>query len=282
MSTYARLLNNLPVNPSIAAKVLEMAGNQDFSFSAIEEVIMRDPGLTTKVLRIANSALYARQNQVTRLQAAITLLGINTIKNLVILVTGSSLLSKNWKSPFYSAFWRQSLATAFIARELAAKTGIPAYAEEAFVAGLLHDVGQVALFLHEPAAYEALLARARAEGSDLCAFERLAYGADHKEVGSEVLTLWNFPAVYPHAALEHGNDNVTSTNKQVVVLVTAADFIASNWFVSEDAHRPLYSIDAHFRYLGADPDEIEDWQADLKGRLEADLFYLECQNLVKG
>jgi HD-like signal output (HDOD) protein len=282
MSMYARLLNNLPVNPSIAAKILSMAGKQDFSFSALEEVIMRDPGLTAKILKIANSALYARQNKVTRLQAAITLLGINTIKNLVILVTGSSLFAKNWNSPFYTNFWRQSLATAFLARDLALKTNIQAYAEEAFVAGLLHNVGQVALFLHDPAAYEILLERSFHEDLRISRLERDSYGTDHKEVGNEVLSGWNFPEVFSHAALEHGNANVTSTHKQVVILVTIADFIASNWFFLADTPKPLSLVGSQLEYLGTDEATIGVWETDLRGRLEADPFYRECQNLIKG
>jgi HD-like signal output (HDOD) protein len=281
MSNYARHLNNLPVNPNIAAKVLALAEKQDFSYAAIEEVISRDPGLTTRILKIANSALYARQSTVTRLQSAITLLGINTIKNLVILVTGSSLFSRNLKSPFYSLFWRHSLATAFLARDLAGRSGVPEKAEEAFVAGLLHNIGQVALFLDGPAAYEELLARARREDRRIGSLEEEAYGTDHKRVGNEVLSLWSFPAVYRDAALEHGNDNVTSSHKQVVILVTVADFIASNWYFLADAPKPLGLVAPWISWLGQTEAGLEAWQAELRARLEADRFYAECQKLVR-
>jgi HD-like signal output (HDOD) protein len=282
MSSYARFLNSLPVNPSIAAKVLTMAERQDFSFSALEEVIMRDPGLTTRILKVANSAIYARQNKVTRLQSAITLLGVNTIKNLVILVTGSSLAGKNWSSPFYSLFWRQSLATAFLARDLATKAGGQGLAEESFVAGLLHNIGQVAIFLGGPTAYEALVERSRREDRRISELEREAYGTDHKEVGFEVLSQWSFPEVYSQTALEHGNDNVTSVHKQVVMLVTVADFIASNWFFPEETRKPLDLVAPQLSYLGMDAATIDEWQAGLRTKLEADGFYLECQNLIKG
>jgi len=280
-STYARILGTLPVNPNIAAKVLTMASKQDFSFKTLEEVISRDPGLTARILKIANSALYARQNQVTRLQAAITLLGVNTIKNLVILLTGSSLNPRNWDSPFLALFWRHSLDSAFLAREISTQVGLQDLAEEAFVAALLHNVGQIAFFLKHGADYEALIEGARRGDRRISALERQAWGTDHKEIGREVLEGWNFPEVYSHAALEHGNENVTSTHKQVVVLVTIADFQASNWSFLAAAPKPLSLIASQLAYLGTDAATTEARQAGLRGRLEADPFYLECQNLIR-
>ncbi|OHE67600.1 MAG: hypothetical protein A2413_08585 [Treponema sp. RIFOXYC1_FULL_61_9] len=259
-----------------------MLEKQDFSFSALEEVIRPDPGLTAKILRIANSALYARQNKVAKLQTAITMLGVNTIKNLVILVTGSSLFKSNWDSPFYAVFWRHSLASAFLSKSLAARTRNPAIAEEAFVAGLLHNIGQVALFLDGPDRYEGILARAIREGRRIGSLEREAYGTDHKEIGNEVLSSWNFPEVYPDVAREHGNDNITSNHKVVVVLCSVADFIASNWFIHAEAPKPFSLLAPSLEYLGMDEAALEAWQTEYRAVLEKDPLYLECQNLIKG
>jgi HD-like signal output (HDOD) protein len=98
---FAKYLNELPVIPDIAQKILEMAQQgMDISFQELEQTISLDPGLTSKVLRVANSALYARQNQISNLRSAITLLGFNNIRNLVLLVTASSMFSKTKKVPF--------------------------------------------------------------------------------------------------------------------------------------------------------------------------------------
>ena len=120
------------------------------------------------------------------------------------------------------------------------------------------------------------------EDQRISLLERDAYGIDHKEVGNEVLSGWNFPEVYSHAALEHGNANVTSTHKQVVILVTVSDFIASNWFFLAGSPKPLSLVGAQLEYLGTDEASIGMWEAELRGRLEADPFYRECQNLIKG
>ncbi|HOX16872.1 MAG TPA: HDOD domain-containing protein [Spirochaetales bacterium] len=280
MDTYASRLSRLPVNPSIAAKVLKMADSQDVSFGALEEIIMADPGLTARILRIANSALYARQTKVTRLQTAFTLLGTKTIRNLVILATGSSLFRRDLSSSFYAYFWTHSLATAFLARDLAARCGFPQHAEECFVAGLLHDVGQVAFLLANPEEYDALVLKARLEGTCISDLEARTYGTDHKKVGAEVLASWSFPAVYVDAALEHGSPNVASASKQVVASVTAADLVAANWAREPDPPRQLSGLDHFLAYLRLGADELDAWQAETRIRLEKDPFYLGCRELL--
>ncbi|MBU0928461.1 MAG: HDOD domain-containing protein [Spirochaetes bacterium] len=280
-SQYASYLKSLPVNPSIAAKVLEMVEKQEYSFKNLEDIISADPGLTAKILKIANSAMYARQNRVTKLQGAMTLLGINTIKNVVILVTGSSLFNQNTGSRFYASFWRHSLGTAFIARDLSVKLGA-GFPEEAFIAGLLHNIGQVALFLHGPARYEALADEATRNGLRFSELEAAAYGTTHRDIGSEILTKWHFPEVYSDCAKEHGNANITSSWKKVILVVSVSAFIAGNWFYFADDPKDWSLLDPLLIYLGLDAPWVEAYQAEYLERLQADKFYQECQNLITG
>ncbi len=279
-SRYVSLLRDLPVNPAIAAKVLDMMQKQDFSFKKLEDIISADPGLTMKILKIANSALYARQSKVTKLQNAITLLGINTIKNLVILVTGASLFKQNVKSRFYALFWHHSLASAFISRDLAIKLGYANQAEEAFIAGLLHNVGQVALYLADPGAYEALVQELVQGGCRYSELELAAYGATHREVGADLLTQWSFPDVYCDCAREHGNANITSSWKQVILFVSVGSFIASNWFYFTENPKPYELLRPVLVYLGLEPEGIGSFESSYRTVLAKDGFYQECQNLI--
>jgi HD-like signal output (HDOD) protein len=281
MDQYLKHLKSLPVNPSIAAKVLVMLDRQDFSFKQLEEIISADPGLTAKILKIANSALYARQNQITKLQTAITLLGINMIKNLVVLFTGAGLFSGYGKSRFCSLFWRHSLATAFISKELSLRYGLQAMAEEAFIAGLLHNVGQVALFMHDPAAYEDILTEVLTAGGRFSAMEMPRYGATHREVGGALLTQWLFPEVYSDCAREHGETNIASRWKQLIQYVSIAAFIAGNWVYFEDAPKPYHLLDPLLVFLGLDAPGIDAYQAEYLELLKQDKFYQECQGLIK-
>jgi len=279
---YSSYLKTIPVNPAIATKVLEMVEKQEYSFKNLEDIISADPGLTAKILKIANSAMYARQNRVTKLQNAMTLLGLNTIKNVVILVTGASLFKQKAGSQFYASFWRHSLASAFISRDLGIKLGIASLSEEAFIAGLLHNIGQVALYLHHPEAYEVLALEVARDGKRFSELEFAAYGTTHKEVGFEVLELWNFPEVYSDCAREHGNSNITSSFKKIVLVVSVGAFIAGNWFYFEDSPKPWSLLDPLLIHLGIDAPGIDAYQAEYRERLGKDNFYKECQNLIMG
>jgi len=276
---YEKFLNSLPVLPDTAAKVLSLADTKDFSFQTLEETVMLDPSLTSKILRIANSAQFARQNEVTQLRTAITLLGLNTIKNLVILLTGSGLFHKSKNSSFYAFFWKHSLLSAFLSRDLAVQAGRKEKADQAFVAGLLHNIGQVAFYLSDPNGYEALLQSALAGRRRISALEEEAFGTDHKRVGHQVLQHWNFPGVYTDAALEHGNNNITSEHKQVIILVSTADFLASNLDFLKDSPHPLALLQPYLPFLGLTLPQLEEFQATCLDRLAKDKLFQECRGI---
>ena len=147
MNNYEKYMNALPVMPDIAAKIISIPeDNIDISFKELEDLIIVDPGLTTRILKVANSAMYARQKEITSLQTALTMLGFKTIKSLVFLVSASSMFKKGKEKEFYQYFWKHSIMTAFLAKHLALKAGFKRQTDESFLAGLLHDIGRVALF----------------------------------------------------------------------------------------------------------------------------------------
>lgn len=265
--------------PDIATKVLSMVDSNDFGFNSLEKVISVDPGLTSKILRISNSAMYARQNAVTSLQTAISLLGIKTIKNIVILVTGSSLFSTAKKSKFYQFFWKHSLVTAFMSRDLAIKNGSKSQADEAFVAGLLHNIGQVAFFYSDQSLYESLIIKAASGQSRISQLEIDAFGTSHKEVGHQVLEAWNFPAVYTDTALEHGNNNIVSEHKQTIIFVSTADFMASNIDILKNNPKDFQLLDPYLPFLSLDRAQLEAFQNAYMDTLSKDKLFQECHEL---
>lgn len=279
--SYSEYLRSMPVNPVIAAKVLEMVQNQDVSFRTLEQLISADPVLTAKIFRIANSAMYARQNRVTRLQQAMTLLGIQTIKNVVILVTGTSVFRKQAGSRFYAQFWKHSLATAFVARDLCTQLVQPEMAEEAFIAGLLHNIGQAALYLHDSVGYEMIVTEVTKSGRRYSEMEQPLYGTTHREIGHEVLTAWNFPAMYADCAREHGNANIVSPAKRLILTVSVAAFVAANWYQYSVEPKAWSLMDPILSQLGYSSGALEQYQANYRAMLEADSFYKECQNLIE-
>jgi HD-like signal output (HDOD) protein len=220
---YLDRIRDLPVMPEVAAKVVNLTeGKLEISFKELEAIIKVDPGLTAKILKIANSALYARQREIKSLQMAITLLGFKNIKSLVLLITASNLFPRMRASPFHKAYWKHSILSAFLAKSLAIRCGRSDAAEEAFIAGLLHDIGQAALFTSSPAEYGQALEAEKLGALLLETIEEQMFGVTHRQIGGALLKKWNFPVPFVDVALEHETLNISSAHKGFVILVSTA------------------------------------------------------------
>ena len=216
-------VKDLPVMPEVAAKVMQLKeGGREVSFRELEGMIKVDPGLTAKILKIANSALYARQREVTNLQTAITLLGFQNIRSLIMLLTASRMFPRIGRSSFQPAFWRHSIVSAFLSRSLVQRCAKGSPAEEAFIAGLLHNIGQAVLFNADPEQYGRALEAEKLGALELEGIEEQMFGANHRQIGGALLKRWNFPSLYSDVAEEHETLNITSPHKTVIILVSVA------------------------------------------------------------
>lgn len=282
MTDYTQFLKNMPVIPDIAAKILTVTEEKvDISFRDLENTIKMDPGLSAKILKVANSALYARQREVTNLQTAITLLGFKTIKSLVLLITASNMFSKSQNTAFYKFFWKHSVINAFLARSIAEKSGARQIADQCFLSGLLHDIGQVALHNSNPEGYAQVLELAKSQGKRISEIEESLFESNHKEVGAGVLKNWSFPDVYVDCAAEHGSPNITSPHKQTILIISIADFITSNIDLYSDAPLEFSLFHDVVRQTSLTETDLQDYQDNFVESLADDKLFLECKNLFK-
>jgi len=182
-------------------KVLELARAEHPNVDEIARTLSSDPALTTKILRMVNSPAYSLRFEVTTVRHAISLLGLITVQTLALsfsLAPGKSADQAGLKS-----YWKRSAIAAVAARELAKRLELPP--EEAFLAGLLQDIGCLALAQIGPPAYRAKIPTNHAA---LCAAEIAEFGCDHAEAGSWLLKRWRLGASYvaavqySHAPLE--------------------------------------------------------------------------------
>lgn len=279
MKDWSTTLNQLPIMPEVAAKVLKLADSRLMTFTSLEETILQDPGITARILKIANSAQFARQHQVSQVRTAITLLGLNTIKNLVVLLAGSGLFGKSPPTAFYRHYWSHSLFTAFTSRDLCLFLGYREQADNAFVGGLLHDIGQIPLYLSEPSAYQTLVTSAIQKGTRLSQEEDFVWKLNHHQVGAKVLQSWGFPSFLVDAALEHGNPQITSNHKLLISAITLADFLNSQRYFNDSQN--FTPMATHFGFLGLSPARLVNFHQDQESRLRDDKLYQECRNMLK-
>jgi len=277
---YIQYMKDLPVMPEVASKILSIAEDSlDISFKELENIIKVDPGLTAKILKIANSALYARQREIKNLQMAITLLGFKNIKSLVLLVTASNFFLRMKKSVFHNTFWKHSLITAFFAKNIAIRCRRNDMAEEAFLSGLLHDIGQAVFFNYDSKKYMEILKIEQETGRFLEKMEKNEFGSDHREVGAAILEKWNFPRQYFDTAMEHASLNITSPHKSLVITISVADLLAEKlgFGVFTDTKRELY--EKILPYSCLKKEDAEYYETNFFRELKKDTLFHDCQAL---
>jgi putative nucleotidyltransferase with HDIG domain len=179
--------------PASAWALWKAATDPDLDANALRKVLERDPSLSVQVLKLANSAAYGRAGNVADLGRAIALLGRREIADMALIAANSTGFSELENELLrHVDFWVHSVSCARLARELAPAAG--ASPDEAFAAGLLHDVGHLLLFNLCSALMSTVLEDALDEGVDLYVIERRRLGYDHAAVGAAVLRSWNMPA----------------------------------------------------------------------------------------
>ena len=185
----------LPSLPTIALRVLDLAQQPEVDFRHIADAIQHDPGLSTKILKTVNSAFYGQAREISTVSRALQVLGLNSVKTLAL---GFSLVGNlqesQGKSFDHVAYWRRSLYTATAARILSRRAGI-VQQEEAFIGGLLQDMGMVALSQALGDEYAAVLEKAGGDHASLRDHERQMLGLDHAEVGAALAEAWKLPPV---------------------------------------------------------------------------------------
>lgn len=275
-----KAMKELPVIPDVAMKIVGMAEeSMDLSFAQLEDLIKLDPVLSAKILKVANSALYARQREITSLKMAISLIGFKTIKSLVLLISASNLFSKYRKGQFYRTFWRHSLYSAFTSKRITLLSATKEWAEQLFLTGLFHDIGQIALYNADPEGYERILKRRQEGNLRIRALEQEYFGTTHTEVGAEVLTRWNFPPLFVEVALFHGRDVVTSANRKWIAIVSMSDILANEFEGFPLPPEKESVLQELSQTIALKPEDIAVLRMNFLNTLKEDPLYRECEEL---
>jgi len=220
---------DIPSLPGGLASVLSVAGSEDATAEDVAQAIMLDPGLSGKVLRMANSAFYGRLSKAETVTEAVVTLGFGAVRTIALAasVVENILPEKNAPGLSWQAFWKHCVATGAAAELLFRQmTGSRRNAEMAFVAGLLHDVGKLVIARNAPTAFAASVLQARSAGGDFIAAEKDVLGTDHALVGGMLAESWRIPESIAAAISSHHVDGEASDLDPVVAAVRAGNIIA--------------------------------------------------------
>lgn len=222
LSKLEEAIRQLPAFEKTVRDILSLFESGELDLTILQNKIMQDQALTVRILRVANSSFYGFTGQIANVKDACIVLGCHTIRNIVISTAVIAQFSPDKSNVLDRAsLWQHAAATGGIARYLALQSGIDA--ESAFTAGLLHDIGKLALDACFPAEYQTTLQYCKQHDCATREAEQVVLGYDHAFVGKRVAERWKLPASLVNAIAFHHQPS--SPALQFVDVVHVADIL---------------------------------------------------------
>jgi putative nucleotidyltransferase with HDIG domain len=240
-----RSIAGLPVFPSVALRALRMLGGDEWSAAELEKITAMDQTLAAHILSAANSWVHGLQQRVTRLAGAITYIGAERTSRIVYAASIRPLFA----SGRLREIWHHSLAAAQAAESLAALSGTTD-PQEAFLAGLVHDIGRLAMETL-PRGFHARFGRLVELGCDELLVERVLSGFSHAEAGARALKFWNFPGIFIEAVEFHHQPEKSKGNLAAIL------FLTEHWLDSREDAPSLVRFNVALERTGLSADAFE-------------------------
>ena len=243
--TLLRNCTNLPSPPAIANKIIELSSCETSGLGDVADVVELDPALSAKLMRMANSPLYAKQRKIENLRQAITLFGLEGTLNIALSFslkhTGKEIKNSGLD---YNLYWKRSLAAAMLCQEIGQRLA-GCSKDSTFLAGLLQDIGMLALDKAKPELYQQL-DDTQKHHEQLCRHEIEELSCDHSAVGAWLLSEWHLPAkIYEPVAASHATISADSLDDTPdISKAVACSCLLADIFVSEDKDVQEVMLDA--------------------------------------
>ncbi|MCP4128856.1 MAG: HDOD domain-containing protein [Gammaproteobacteria bacterium] len=227
-------LGKLPSVPHVLLQLVEACHKIDVSFDELADIIQKDAAICSKVISVANSPAYKQWNNIDSLNRLLVVLGIGPIKSIAITSAVHQFFSQFDADLEKSMgkFWRGSLTCAYTAKALATLTGYPSV-DEAHVAGLLHNIGQLVFLSNYPSDYPELLLSSHSD-AELDDRERALWGATNSEIGAFLVDQWNVDPFLSDAILyQHEPAGTILDSARLVKLLNFAHKLSENGVAQE-------------------------------------------------
>ncbi len=191
----------LPPFPQVAIRVLQLANKENVQLHQLSDLISSDPAFAAEVLTIANSLLYAPRFPASSILQAIAVLGATHLQGVCLTVGVRTYLGRSMNNPSMRALWRHNLACALIAEQLASGGWLDK--DIAYTAGVMHDIGRLALATIRPQDFTHLLETHCGTAESILACERDIFGLDHCEAGRRLIADWKLPVNFDDVVFAH-------------------------------------------------------------------------------
>lgn len=264
---------DLPAMPHVAAKVLELSSDPNTSAKQLQQVISDDQAMTGRILKIANSAMYSCSRKVKTLTEAIVMLGFNSIRSLVVTSAARNLYNtrKSRTGLKERLLWEHSIGTAFAARLLTIDR-VPSLAEEAFLAGLMHDIGKLVLNLRVPEQFDEIVQVVYNENRPFHVTENEMLGYDHSHVGALLVNKWKLSPILEFVILNHHNQDALTMENPLLLYLDLANKLCRKLGIGfiDDPELDIMNCRAN-QLLQLSPEVFESTATQLQETLESEM-----------
>jgi len=274
------MASRLATLPRAYYRIQQMLEDECYGAADVGRVVTHEPALTARLLRMVNSAYYGLPTKIDSIPLAITVLGTRALRDLVLATSVSSAFARiDTHLVDVADFWHHSLYCGIMARLLSKRLRV-GDSEQAFIGGLLHDIGKLVIYTQMPETADRLLRTLGGDGLQLYELERRQLGFTHADVGAALLTYWELPLVYREIVAFHHKPAHAEGYVDEACLVNTANAVTKK--VEPGHKRPLDDIDMPI--LDEEVTERVPLEAEMLAdlRVEADLQSIEVYATLFG
>lgn len=217
-------IKDLPTLPTVAMQVMSLTQDPESSMSDIVTVIQNDPAITTKILRISNSAFYGMRQKIDSINRALVVLGMNEVNNLITSISVFKTFPISHDKPSFDRekFWEHCALTGEIAKNISVKLGMKIMSE-VFTAGLLHDVGKIIMDQYFHDQFTEALELSYSQKIPLYDAEKQVFGVNHAQIGGWIAERWKLPRNLTDSILYHHKPDRSMNYKLLTAIVDIAN-----------------------------------------------------------
>lgn len=272
-NTIMKTFKVLPTVPVAASRAIQLLNETDVDMGAVADLLLSDQVMAARIIRIVNSPLYSLLQEIDSVRQALIYLGPQRVFEIILTSCFLELTDSKNRSPLKMQYcWEHAFGVALIARQLASLSD-NMNQDNAYIAGILHDIGEVILSQQRQNEFTRVLVLSREREMDLYDAELEVFGTSHAEVGGLLAELWHFPEVYVDV-IKHHHDVQQDSLSPLTRLVQIADKVCLNvgfcckYDSPEQREGQVYGLDMQeierqLRQLGIQ--QITDFRASLSG-----------------
>ena len=271
--TLVQLLSKvkeMPPLPQSIVQILEITKDENFSNQELAKVFERDPTLAVNILKLANMPYYGFTSKISTIPHAIVCLGVETVKSIALTSSTQGMLNKEISAYCLEEgmLWKHSISSGTCARIIA---GCIKYSdpEEAYIAGLLIDIGKIILSSFAEDEFEQITKRSKENKISFNKAEQDILGFGHPQIGARIIKQWNLPTALVEAVQYHHQPNEAETNKTLAYIVHLADAISGMLGVGLGNDGLMYTFeDNTLEVLGLSNEDVESVMSELADKIQ--------------